>query len=255
MMQLSGVGARSLHINGWPEAINDGVFPSYDNGIYASYGNLTRTDINAANTFQQGYNSTPRFLGDALGNAGKMTYDELNRGYMDVKFGMDQPDIGVGNKAIVAHIEGLMEQKQRMMQEADPYFGVHTGIRFKNALIMADDLFPSAVYGQNAEYGDFSTLGDTVTAPTAAASPATLNNWAKQTITGGTACTVGEVFNWFNTKFWAVRVSNSPLFGFGFTGFLPSQINTRVVGRVHAAINMQCTGPRYQKQYYGHNAN
>jgi hypothetical protein len=248
MIGKSGVGARIQHLNGWVEAMNDGVFPSYDNNIYTSYGTQLRSEVGNA------YNSTPRFLGNADGSMGKMDYKELNRGYMDCNIGMAAPDIGVGNKAIIAHIEELMEPKQRIAQEADPYFGVHTGIRFKNAIIFKDDLWPSAVYGQNAEYGDFDTEGDFVDAPAAAASAATLNNWARQTIAEGTNCYVGEVFNWFNTRYWKVRVSNSPLFGFGFTGFLPSQINTRVVGRIHAALNLQCTAPRLQKQYYGHAA-
>lgn len=255
MFHLDGIGARIRHINGWPEAINDGVFPSWTNTIYTSYGTQLRAEIGSA------YNSTPRFLGNADGSLGKMDYKELNRGYMDVNIGMAAPDIGVGNKAIVAHIEELMEPKQRITQESDPYFGVHTGIKFKNAIIFKDDLWPSAAYGRNEEYGNFSTgpqagfpNGLFVDAPTAAASAATLAGWARQTIAAGTDCFVGEVFNWLNTKYWKVRVSNSPLFGFGFTGFLPSQINTRVVGRIHAAINFQCTAPRLQKQYYGHEA-
>jgi len=246
--QNGQTAARAKHLNGWPEAINDGVFPSWDNNIYTSYGGQARSEVGNA------YNSTPRFLGNADGSMGKMDYKELNTGYMDVNIGMEQPDIGVGNKAIVAHIEELMEPKQRIAQEADPYFGVHTGIRFKNAIIFKDDLWLSARYGQNTEYGNFSTTDLFVDAPTAAASASTLNNWARQVITAGTDCYVGEVFNWFNTRMWKVRVSNSPLFGFGFTGFLPSQINTRVVGRIHAALNVQCVGPRYQKQYYGHQA-
>jgi hypothetical protein len=244
MLQLDGIGARANHINGWPEAINDGISPSYNAGIYTSYGNQLRSEIGAA------YNSTPRFLGDATGALGKMTYKELNRGYMDCHIGMEQPNIGVGNKAIIAHIEELMEAKQRLEQEADPYFGVHTGIKFKNALIMKDDLFPSAVYGQNAEYGNFSTAGATITAP--AGLPAT---FAAQTIAMGTTLQVGEVFCWFNTRTMHFRLSNSPLFMYGFTGFLPSQINTRVVGRIHAAQNLQIDAPRLNKQYYGHNPN
>lgn len=241
MLQLSGVGARANHINGWVEALNDGVSPSYDGGVYTAYGNQLRAEVGAA------YNSIPRFLGNADGSLGKINYKELNRGYMDCHIGQEQPNIGVGNKAIIAHIEELMEAKQRFMQEDDPYYGLHTGIKFKKAIIFKDDLFPSAIYGQNAEYGNFSTAGSTITAP--AGLPAT---FAAQPISGGTTLQVGEVFCWFNTRTMHFRLSNSPLFMYGFTGFLPSQINTRVVGRIHAAQNLQIDAPRLNKQYYGH---
>ena len=67
----------------------------------------------------------------------------------------------------------------------------------------------------------------------------------------GTTVTVGEVFCWFNTEKWLFRVSDDPEYGFGFSGFVPAQNNSRVVGQVKAGVNLECLGPRYNKQYYG----
>jgi hypothetical protein len=49
----------------------------------------------------------------------------------------------------------------------------------------------------------------------------------------------------------AVRISNSALYGFGFTGFKPAQDNTKVVGQILAALNLECFAPRLQKQIFG----
>ena len=40
-------------------------------------------------------------------------------------------------------------------------------------------------------------------------------------------------------------------FGFGWTGFVRAQDNTRVVGQVKAMVNLECTAPRLNKTLYG----
>ena len=96
-------------------------------------------------------------------------------------------------------------------------------------MLLKDDYFPSAKYGKNDP---------------------DLGNYLTGTYSSGTSrqdrvptCLpqthpVGEVFAWFNTKKWLLRISNSSLFGFGFTGFKPAQDNTRVVGQILAALNL-----------------
>ena len=109
-------------------------------------------------------------------------------------------------------------------------------------MIMKDDYFPSLRYGQNNP-----AIGNWLTAAfTSATSPATNSN-----LPSATSVTPGEVFNWFNTKKWLLRISNSSLFGFGFTGFKPAQDNTRVVGQILAALNLECVAPRLNQQIYG----
>ncbi len=59
------------------------------------------------------------------------------------------------------------------------------------------------------------------------------------------------MFVFFNTFDWLFRVTDNEEFGFGFSGFVPAQDNTRVVGQIKAMVNEQCLSPRTQKQFYG----
>jgi hypothetical protein len=232
----SGQGARSLAINGWVEAINDGVTNSYDGTVYTSYGQQTRNGAVGSTL-----NSIPYWCGDQAGTPGPIQYAQLEEGYQDASIGKKEPNLGVGNKAVIAYIKEKMQVQQRFQQERDPVWGV-TGFRFNNAMILKDDYFPSARYGQNDP-----VLGNWSTGTfTSAASPATASN-----LPGNTSITVGEVFCFFNTFDFLFRVTDNEEFGFGFSGFVPAQNNTRVVGQIKAMCNVECLSPRTQKQFYG----
>ena len=235
----SGQGARSLAINGWSEAINNGLDPSWDGNVYATYGGETR---NA--TVGVALNSTPVWCGDALGNPGVVQYSSLEEGYQDACIGKKEPNLGVGNKAVIAYIKEKLVVQQRFQQERDPVWGV-MGFRFNNAMILKDDYFPSLRYGQNDP-----VLGSWLTG--VFTTPATVT--AASNLPGaGTVCTVGEVFCFFNTFDWLFRVTDNDEFGFGFSGFVPAQDNSRVVGQIKAMVNNQCLSNRTQKQFYGIN--
>lgn len=231
---------RTLAINGWPEAINDGLNPSYDGNVYTSYGQQARNGA-----IGTAMNSTPQWCGDTLGNAGVISYTLLEEGYQDASIGKKEPNIGVGNKAVIAFIKEKLVVQQRFQQERDPVWGV-TGFRLNNAMILKDDYFPSLKYGktdaQNFGLGSFLTSTFVVpgTATAASGLPA-----------AGTTVTVGEVFCFFNTFDWLFRVTDNEEFGFGFSGFVPAQDNTRVVGQIKAMVNEECLSSRTQKQFYG----
>ncbi len=233
----SGQGTRSLAINGWVEAINNGLDPSYDGTVYTSYGQQTRNGAVGS-----ALNSTPQWCGDASGNAGVISYTALEEGYQDASIGKKEPNLGVGNKAVIAYIKEKMVVQQRFQQERDPVWGV-TGFRLNNAMILKDDYFPSLRYGQNDPVlgnwltSTFNTTGMAIT--------------ANSNLPANTVCTVGEVFCFFNTFDFLFRVTDNEEFGFGFSGFVPAQDNTRVVGQIKAMVNMQCLSPRTQKQFYG----
>ena len=233
---LSGQGARSLSINGWPEAINNGVDPSWDGNIYTQYGQQTRNGA-----IGSALNSTPQWCGDQNGNPGVVQYPVFEEGYQDATIGQKEPNLGVGNKAVIAYIKEKMQVQQRFQQEKDPVWGV-TGFRFNNAMILKDDYFPSLRYGKNDPI-----LGNYLTGTVAVgASPSAQSN-----LPANTTCTIGEVFCFFNTFDFLFRVTDNEEFGFGFSGFVPAQDNTRVVGQIKAMVNVQCLSPRTQKQFYG----
>jgi hypothetical protein len=229
---------RHAEINGWPEALNDGVTNGYTGDWFTSYGTQARNGFVGS-----ALNSVPVWGGDQLGNAGPVTYNILEESYQDASIGRLEPDLGVGNKAIIAYVKERIQAGQRFSQEKDPYFGA-TGFRMNSAIILKDDYFPSLRYGQNDP-----DLGNWLTSSfTSVASPASQSN-----MPGSMALTVGEVFCWFNTSKWLFRIDDSKDFGFGFTGFIPAQDNTRVVGHIKGAVNLECLAPRLQKQLFGFN--
>lgn len=236
---ITATGDRTLAINGWPEAINDGVTPSYDGNVYTSYGVQTRNGAIGSTL-----NSIPYWCGTQTGAAGPIQYAQLEEGYQDASIGQKEPNLGVGNKAIIAYIKEKIQVQQRFQQERDPVWGV-MGFRFNNAVILKDDYFPSARYGVNDPIlGNYLT--STFTSP--ASGIATASN-----MPSNVTCTVGEVFTFFNTFDWMFRVTDNEEFGFGFSGFVPAQDSTRVVGQIKAMVNLQCLSPRTQKQFFGIN--
>jgi hypothetical protein len=123
------------------------------------------------------------------------------------------------------------------------------GFRFNNAMILKSDYFPSARYGKNDPVlGNYLT--GTFTSPGTTANGGTADP-ASNLPVSGTVCTVGEVFNFYNTFDWLMRVTDNEEFGFGFSGFVPTQNNTRIVGQIKAMSQWECLSPRTQKSFYG----
>lgn len=226
----SGQGARSQAINGWVEAINDGVTPGWDGNVYATYGGVTRNGAVGS-----AMNAVPLWAGNADGTPGVPNYSFYEEMYQNACIGRKEPNLGIGNKAVISYIKEKLQPQQRFAQERDPVWGV-MGFRFNNAMILKDDYFPSLKYG-----GSDPVLGSwlTSTLNTTGLSPAAASGFPASTV-----CTVGEVFAFFNTFDWLFRISDSEQFGFGFSGFVPSQSNTRVVGQIKAMVNLECLSPR-----------
>jgi hypothetical protein len=236
------IGNRPTCINGWIEAMNDRITPGWDGSRFIMYGGQDRNGIVGS-----ALNSIPQWCGDAAGNPGPITYNLLEEGYQDVSItGIDrpaeEPDLGVGNKAVIAYMKERLVVQQRFAQERDPIWGL-MGFRFNSAMVLKDDYFPSLRYGVNdPDLGNFLTGTFVV--------PAGFDPRSSLPAAGITV-TVAEVFCWLNTKTWALRISDDAEYGFGWSGFMPDQDNTRVAGQVKAALNLECDAPRLNKQYYG----
>lgn len=235
---VTGVAAsRQGHVNGWVEALNDGKTAGWDGNYFTTYGGATRNGVVGA-----AINSEPYWCGNQDGTTGPITFAILEETYQSCAIGRKAPDLGVGNKAVISYIKERMQPQQRFAQERDPVFGVN-GFRFNNAMILKDDLFPSKRYGQSGRaFGESFTVSNFT-------SPATVG--ANSNMPTSTLCDPGEVFVWLNTGTWAMRISDSPRFGFGFTGFKPQIDGTRVAGQILAALNLQCFEPRLNKQLLG----
>lgn len=252
-IQQNGVtGSRAgININGWVEALNDGVLPSYDGNIYTSYGTAARNGA-----VKKGLNGNVYWGGKADGTNGAISYPQMNAMYNLAKRGRDEVDLICGNKPIVSFVENRIQPMQRFGQDApsvrDPYFGA-TGFRFKNAVVMIDDYFPSALgapYSDSSNFGLGSNLTAAFTNPLTSGTPA--NNFP----TTATAATLtpGEVLDMFNTSRIRFRVSNSKEFGFNPTDFIRTPDNTRVASQLKAAVNLEFTAPWAGVQGYGWNS-
>lgn len=232
------VGNRPNDINGWIEAMSDGVTPGWDGSFFTSYGTAPRNGV-----VKSALNSVPQWLGDALGNAGPVTYQQLEEMYQTASIGRQEPDLICGNKAVYAYIKERLQPQQRFAQERDPYWGVN-GMRMNSAMILKDDYFPSLKYGVNdPDLGNYLTGTYT--------SPGTVG--AGSGMPTAVTIHVGEVLAMFNTRKFLFRVSDDAEYGFGWSGFVPAQDNTRVVGQVKAAVNLQCTAPRLNIYGFGIN--
>lgn len=234
------VGNRPYDINGWIEAINDGITPGWDGSVFASYGGQARNGA-----VQSALNSIPKFVGDGTSGAtGALTYSILEEAYWDATIGRERPNLGATSKRGMAIIKERIQPAQRVNMEnaVDAYFGV-TGVKMNDAIILPDDYWPSAAYGVNdPNLGNYLT--STFVVPAGASAQSGLP-------AAGVTVTVGEVFTWFNTFKWLFRMSASPRYQFGLQGFFPAADSTKVVARIHAMCNLICTAPRQQKQIYG----
>lgn len=245
LQQNGQTGVRAgVNMNGWTEAFNDGIVPSYDNNIYTSYGTAARNG-----NVRKALNGNVFWCGTAAGATGTISYPVLNAAYALCRRGKEEPDLIVGNKPVITYVENRIQPQQRFGQESssvrDPYWGA-TGFRFKNAMVMQDDYMPSAKgypYSDASNGGLGNNLTTTVTTPNTANLP---NNFPTNT-----TCTVGEVLAIINTSRLRFRVSNSKEFGFNPTDFIRTPDNTRVASQLKAAVNLECTAPWTSCQMYG----
>lgn len=230
------VGNRPNSINGWIEALNDGVTPGWEGSLFTAYGTQPRNGI-----ITNKLNSVPVWGGTSAGGTAPITYGFLEEQYQTASIGRKEPDLEVCNKALYAFIKERIQPQQRFAQERDPYFGVN-GMRHNSAMILKDDYFPSLKYGQNdPDLGNWLTSTFT--------SPGTVG--AGSNMPTSVTINVGEVLVYFNTADWLFRISDNAEYGGGFSGFVPAQDNTKVVGQTKLACNLECVSPRTNLQAFG----
>lgn len=241
---------RDININGWVEALNDGIVPSWDGMVYPTYGTAPRNG-----TVRKALNGNVYWGGTPSGAAGPISYPQMNAAYNLARRGKDEPDLFCANKPFISFVENRMQPQQRLGQDGasvrDPFFGA-TGFRFKNALVMQDDYFPSAL-GYPFSDATNGGLGANLTQPIPYTAPATPPNNFPTAASGTTQLEVGEVGCFFNTSRIKFRVSNSKEFGFSPTDFIRAPDNTRIASQLKAAVNMEFTAPWTGTQMYGIN--
>jgi len=210
---------RVTEINGMSEALNNGTDNSWDGNVFPTYGTKTR----GSGVVGTGLNSTPRWFGDAAGNTGTISYNSLLEMYTFAGQRGVFPDLGISNAAVWNFMLERIQPQQRFMELGNDavYWGA-PALKLMGCSFLVDAYAPSAVYGVNdPDLGNYLTSTFTsAAAPTAAS-----------LLPAAVTVTVGEVLALVNTRQWTFRMSDNPLYQFGWTGFKVAQNSTMVAGQ------------------------
>ncbi len=207
---LSG-SDRSANINGLDEALSDGSNNGFDGRTYANYLTVARTDVDSA--------LTSPMTGPTAAVSGPITYPLLEETSQSVTIGSEKPDLIITTNKGFSYVKMAFQAQQRF-ESTSPDFGFR-GIKFNGAEIWADQYAPGSRTASTAD----TTLG--------------------YSAIGG-----GETMWFLNTGTFRLYVSTDPLYGFGFTGFMPQQAGSTVAGHYKACLNFTCTAPRLSRQLH-----
>lgn len=223
-LYLNGQNANyTPNWNGLPEALNDNSTASWDGNTYATYGTITR-----GGAVGVALNSIPTNVG------GTIEYNTLEETYGTACYGAIEPNLGITTVLGYSYIKEKFQTQQRFQDTQDPKIGFN-GMKFNNAILMKSRYCPGTY---------ISAAGD----PAAVSYMTEMSNGAVVVY----PTVAAETLWWLNAKkpYINMYVSTDPEYKFGFTGFKPSQGNTKVVGQVlfSGAVTF---APRYHKQLYG----
>jgi hypothetical protein len=202
---------RAKFINGMDESLSDGTTTGFQGVTFANYLTLPRTSVDGA------LNSP--MTSPAANVAGPISHPILEQAFSSVTIGLEKPDLIVTSNNGFSFIKLAFAPLQRF-ETSDPELGFQT-IAFNGAKIVADQYCPGS---------RVATAADTALGYTAIA---------------------GETIWLLNTKQFRFYLSTDPLFGFGFTGFLPAQDSSVVAGRYHFMGNFTCQAPRLSRYLFG----
>jgi hypothetical protein len=206
---------RTLNINGLDEALNDGTNAGPGGQTFASYLTLTRNDANIGSALNSPMTNPTANV------AGAISYPILEQAWNSVVIGQEIPDLVVTTNLGMSYIKMIFQTQQRFEGAASD-FGFQ-GIKFNGSTILQSQYAPGA---RTASAQETAHLGFS-------------------------AYSAGETVWILNTKYFRFYLSTDPLFGFGFTGFMPAQNNSVVVGHYKFAGNLTCTAPRLSRVLFG----
>lgn len=237
-------GNRTINVNGLLEPANDGITPGIDGSVFTSYGGQARNAFVGSTL-----NSIPYFGGNpSTGGGAPINYAVIEELYQTGCRGRKVLDLMFSNKALYAYIKEKIQPQQRFAQERDPYWGVE-GLKINTMMYLSDEYFWSTKFGKNDTYlGNY--LASTFTSPGRTDNGGTADP-ASNLPVSGTTVTVGEPLMMLRVEDIALRVADNPVFGFGWSGFIPTNDNSRVVGTIKAMMNIQHHSPRTTIQAFG----
>ena len=263
--QAAGNGVsddRLASINGFSEAMNDGVTPSWDSNVFPTYSAQTSNGAIAASM-----NSTPVWLGDASGNPAPPNYQELLKTY---KLPIGRPTLGATSWIGYTAIASAFQRQQRYETRDDQNIN-WSGIKFEDATIFDDDIVPSSNPKQSIA-NLFQTPDGTAPAPGAIQTgqflliQAMLGNQGTSQfpnlgftsnstplLTGGlNTIVVGEPLFWLDVDSWKYRPSNTGTFNYYLMDPIRYPQNPTLYTQfLRHALNFYTPVPRRHQQCFG----
>lgn len=224
--QAAGTGHstdRSKYINGFDEAFCDGATAGPLGNYFPTYLTLTRNDANIGSALNSSKLASSGFVAGNV--AGPISYPYLEQAYNSCVYGTESPDLLITTNKGMSLIKLAFHSQQRY-EGTSADFGFQ-GIKFNGATIFQDRYAPGS---------------DLVSAPEASK----LGRG-----TSGSAEIAAETLYFLNTKYIRFYLSTDPLFSFGFTGFLPAQDTSLVVGHYRFAGNLTVQAPRLMRVLWG----
>lgn len=256
--QATGTGItnnRIKELNGFAEAINDGVTPSWTGEFFPTYGNQLRNGPLTKNVL----NSVPYWGGNVDGSAGPVSNQILNRTYNRCKQGKGEgkiiggkPDYGLCSDFMYGAVSDRIFPMQRVDSEIkEPRIGL-TGLKFNNAIIFPDSYVPgtqNSLYVQDSTVLPSITTG-TYTLPSAAVGATILNGF--QSSTAGITVNVNETFWWVNSNTWRFSHPKTGRYAFKNRGLQEAFDGDILADIFRAAIVMYTLVPSSNQLTYGY---
>ena len=203
--QAVGAGVsdnRINSINGFSEAINDGVTPSWDGNVFPTYGSQQRNGaISAA------LNSTPVWLGDSAGNPAPPSYQQLLKLYLTA---IGRPNFIVTSWSGYSSIAASFQRQQRYETRDDQNI-YWSGIKFEDATIFEDDIVPSP--NPKASIANLFNTPNAIQTGTFTV-PVGAPNATNQLPVAGTVLTVGDPIWMLDVDSWRYRPARTEEFNY-----------------------------------------
>lgn len=220
---------RTKLINGLAEALNDGSTTDFRGRSFANYLTVARSSVGTAGSVGALNSPMDATSGAVAANiGGSISYPVLEQAYNSVVYGTEQPDLIVTTNKGLSYIKMAFQAQQRF-EGTSLDFGF-SGMKFNSSTIFQDRYAPGTTTISGPESTKLSRL---------------------QALDGTNSTVSGETLWILNTKYIRFFVSTDSLYGFGFTGFLPAQDNSVVVGHYKYAGTMSVQAPRLMRVLFG----
>lgn len=230
----TAVDDRTLCMNGFDEAMNDGVVPGWQGKIFIVYLGVTRS------TYGRTQSSTPRYLNTIDGKPGPISWQAMFNRVESLTRKGRRPTVVLTSRAGLSQMMGMVYERARVINEgvmgAKPYWGP-TGLKFLDGAILADELCPSAEYGDELTIPGESYQTTHFTCPNSMPASSGLSDKAGVTIY------VGEPAFFICEERWSYFQSNHPYYSVGLTPFQKAWGSNLVASDVNALSTEVCHDP------------